>query len=40
MMRRGISSQATVYEELVKVAEERVRERDLGIKGEEHVRHV
>ncbi|KAL9617705.1 MAG: hypothetical protein Q9160_007538 [Pyrenula sp. 1 TL-2023] len=36
MMRRAISSQALVYEELVRVAEERVREKDLGLKGDEH----
>lgn len=35
-----ISSQAIVYQELVTVAEERVRERDGGMQSKEHVRTV
>jgi hypothetical protein len=37
MLRKCVSSQAIVYESLMSVAEERVRERDLGIRGKEHV---
>jgi hypothetical protein len=37
MLGRRVSSQAKVYKELMIIADERVRERDLAIKGKIHV---